>query len=72
MTKYYYHSNLRNKKNIFGLWLPRKILSWWERPGRDGQVWKQGAGNRELTLLIKSKEQREKRVRLLTPKAHLH
>lgn len=31
-----------------------------------------GAGNRELTLLIKSKEQREKRVRLLTPKAHLH
>lgn len=31
-----------------------------------------GAGSRELTLLIKSKEQREKRVRLLTPKAHLH
>lgn len=31
-----------------------------------------GAGSRELTLLTKSKEQREKRVRLLTPKAHLH
>lgn len=31
-----------------------------------------GAGSPELTLLIISKEQRENRVRLLTPKAHLH